>query len=52
MIRPSSMRAMRVHSPGKPLQLEDTPIRPLHEHELLLQVSACGVCRTDLRNSH
>ena len=48
MINPTSMRAMRVHSPGKHLKLEEVPIRHLREHELLLKVTACGVCRTDL----
>jgi propanol-preferring alcohol dehydrogenase len=45
---PASMRAMRAHAPGRHLELDEVPIRPLHEHELLLKVTACGVCRTDL----
>lgn len=45
---PTSMRAMRLVAPGCQLSLEDVPIRPLREHELLIKVSACGVCRTDL----
>jgi propanol-preferring alcohol dehydrogenase len=48
VIQPASMRAMRVHSPNGNLRLEDVPLRALREHELLLKVSACGVCRTDL----
>ena len=39
---------MRLHRFGSPLQLEDVPLAPLVEHELLLEVLACGVCRTDL----
>jgi propanol-preferring alcohol dehydrogenase len=39
---------MRLHAPGVTLALETTPLRPLREHEVLLEVSACGVCRTDL----
>jgi propanol-preferring alcohol dehydrogenase len=42
------MRAMRVHAAGKHLQSEDIPIRALRKHELLIKVTACGVCRTDL----
>ncbi|MBI4912880.1 MAG: zinc-dependent alcohol dehydrogenase family protein [Acidobacteria bacterium] len=42
------MRALRLHSPGSPLVLEELP-RPLPgPGELLLRVEACGVCRTDL----
>jgi len=48
MAHPTSMRAMRLVAPGCQLALEDVPIRPLREHELLIKVSACGVCRTDL----
>ena len=39
---------MRLHAPGTPLVLEPTPLRPLHEQEVLIEVSVCGVCRTDL----
>jgi len=42
------MHAMRAHAPGAPLVWEEVPIRPLNENELLIKVSACGVCRTDL----
>jgi propanol-preferring alcohol dehydrogenase len=48
MTHPASMRAMRAHAAGAPLIAEEVPIRPLGEHEVLLKVSACGVCRTDL----
>jgi alcohol dehydrogenase, propanol-preferring len=48
MTRPTSMRAMRVPSPGGHLELQEVPVRPLREHEILIKVSACGVCRTDL----
>lgn len=42
------MKAMRLHRPGRLLQLDeiDTP-EPL-EGEVLISVEACGVCRTDL----
>jgi propanol-preferring alcohol dehydrogenase len=43
------MRAMRARSGGqRQLELEEVSIRPLEEHEVLLRVVACGVCRTDL----
>ncbi len=42
------MRAMRMHSPGQRPTLEVVQIRPLGDHELLLRMAACGVCRTDL----
>jgi propanol-preferring alcohol dehydrogenase len=42
------MRAMVLHAPREPLRLEDIP-RPVPEPEqILIQVHACGVCRTDL----
>lgn len=48
MTRPTSIRAMRMIAPGCLLSMEDVPVRPLREHEILIKVSACGVCRTDL----
>lgn len=42
------MRAMRLHAPGEPLRLEQVQLPRPREHELLLRVHACGVCRTDL----
>lgn len=42
------MSAMRLHASGTALSL-DTVARPSPQnHEVLLQVLACGVCRTDL----
>jgi propanol-preferring alcohol dehydrogenase len=42
------MRAMVMDAAREPLVLRDVP-RPLPGHdEVLIQVSACGVCRTDL----
>lgn len=47
------MRAMRVHRPApaaaRPLVPEDLPIPSPGAGELLLRVTACGVCRTDLQ---
>lgn len=48
MSRIATMRAMRIHSSGRHPELEDAPLRALREHEVLLKVTACGVCRTDL----
>jgi propanol-preferring alcohol dehydrogenase len=42
------MLAMRVAGPGQPLQAADLPVPEPGEHELRIQVLACGVCRTDL----
>ena len=42
------MRAMLLYAAGEPLRLEDVPVpEPVPGH-VLLRVSACGVCRTDL----
>ncbi len=41
-------RAMRSRSPGRNLVLEKVPVRALGDHEILVKVAACGVCRTDL----
>ncbi len=40
----AEMRAMVLERPGKPLQLTDLP----GEGQVLLEVHACGRCRTDL----
>ena len=42
------MRAMVFNRVGQPLELTDLPIPEPQTHQLLLKVSACGVCRTDL----
>jgi len=42
------MLAMTLPAPGQPLVMSDLPIPQPQAHELLLQVLACGVCRTDL----
>ena len=42
------MKAMRLVSPGTPLVLEDLPVPEPAEHQVLVRVLACGVCRTDL----
>lgn len=42
------MRAMVFHSAGQPLRAEEMPVPKPGPGEVLLQVKACGVCRTDL----
>ena len=41
-------RAMRLDAPGAALRLAPRPLAPLRPHEVLIEVGACGVCRTDL----
>jgi len=43
-----TMHAMRLLQPGAPLQLERIPIPFPSEFDILIRVTACGVCRTDL----
>ncbi|MGI0068231.1 MAG: alcohol dehydrogenase catalytic domain-containing protein, partial [Thermoplasmata archaeon] len=46
------MRAMVLHAPGpatgRPLQIEEVATPEPKEHEVLVEIDACGVCRTDL----
>ena len=42
------MRAMILEAPGSPLQLVELPLPECGADDILLKVSACGVCRTDL----
>ena len=42
------MRAMVLRRAGEPLQLTDMPVPEPMDHEVLIRVHACGVCRTDL----
>src|SRR5436190_15558206 len=39
---------MVLHAAGEPLWLEEVPVPEPQEGQVLLRVSACGVCRTDL----
>ncbi|WP_240310965.1 zinc-dependent alcohol dehydrogenase family protein [Altererythrobacter sp. ZODW24] len=45
---PLTMRAMQLDRPGRPLRLTQRPVASPNPEELLVEVSACGVCRTDL----
>jgi propanol-preferring alcohol dehydrogenase len=42
------MRAMVLNAPGEPLQLRDVPAPSVDAGQILVRVSCCGVCRTDL----
>jgi propanol-preferring alcohol dehydrogenase len=42
------MRAMVLAAPRTPLELSDVALPRVGEHQVLLKVRACGVCRTDL----
>jgi propanol-preferring alcohol dehydrogenase len=42
------MRAMVFDAPGKPLRLADLPVPDPGPGEVLLEIDACAVCRTDL----
>jgi len=42
------MRAMLLRAPRTPLELTDVAVPQPGEHQVLLKVRACGVCRTDL----
>src|SRR5215207_9584096 len=42
------MRAMVLDAPGTPLALREGPVPAPGVGEILLEVAACGVCRTDL----
>jgi propanol-preferring alcohol dehydrogenase len=45
---PSVMRAMVLEQPNAPLVLRERPVPAPRPGEVLVEVSACGVCRTDL----
>ncbi|MFI5181021.1 MAG: zinc-dependent alcohol dehydrogenase family protein [Thermoanaerobaculia bacterium] len=46
------MRALRLHRPApiteRPLRLDEVPVPEPGAGEILLRVTACGICRTDL----
>jgi propanol-preferring alcohol dehydrogenase len=42
------MSAMRLHAAGTALSLDSVPRPVPRDHEILIEVLACGVCRTDL----
>jgi alcohol dehydrogenase, propanol-preferring len=44
----ASMRAMVLDTPGTPLVMRERPLPAPGPNEILVEVAACGVCRTDL----
>jgi propanol-preferring alcohol dehydrogenase len=48
MMLPSEMKAMVLEAQGSPLQLLQVPVPTCEDHQVLIEVSACAVCRTDL----
>jgi propanol-preferring alcohol dehydrogenase len=42
------MRAMVLDEPGRPLEMREYPLPTPGRGEILIEVAACGVCRTDL----
>lgn len=48
MAIPPTMRAMRLHAVRQPLALDEVPVPRPQPEQVLIQVRACGVCRTDL----
>jgi propanol-preferring alcohol dehydrogenase len=45
---PATMTAMRLHGPGLPLAADAVAVPQPGPNQVLLEVLACGVCRTDL----
>jgi len=43
------MKAARIHEYGKPLVLEDIPVPDIQPDEILVNVKACGMCRSDVQ---
>jgi propanol-preferring alcohol dehydrogenase len=43
------MKAARLHEYGKKLVLEDIPVPDIQPDEILVQVTACGMCRSDVQ---
>src|SRR5262249_10776198 len=43
------MKAARMHEYGKALVLEDVPVPDIQPGEVLVQVRACGMCRSDVQ---
>jgi propanol-preferring alcohol dehydrogenase len=43
------MKAARMHEYGNSLVLEDVPVPDIQPDEILVKVTACGMCRSDVR---
>ena len=42
------MKAARIHEYGQPLVLEEVPIPDIQSDEVLVNIKACGMCRSDV----
>ena len=45
----ANMKAARMHEYGKALILEDIPVPDIQPDEILVNVKACGMCRSDVQ---
>ena len=45
---PKTMKAAVLHEFGKPLKIEEVPVKTPGPHQVLVKVIVCGVCHTDL----
>ena len=45
---PETMQAMVMEEAGSPLILKTVPVPSPNDHQVLVKIIACGVCRTDL----
>jgi len=45
---PETMKAMEMEKPRQPLVLKTVPVPSPADHQVLIKIIACGVCRTDL----
>ncbi|MFP4089198.1 MAG: alcohol dehydrogenase AdhP [Cyclobacteriaceae bacterium] len=45
---PNTMKAAVVREFGKPLNIEEMPVKRPKERQILVKVKSCGVCHTDL----
>lgn len=44
----ATMQAMILAGPGEPLRMTELPMPVPGEHDIVIRVLACGICRTDL----
>lgn len=42
------MRAMVIDAPGRPLRLRESALPEPGDQEVLIEIAACGICRTDV----
>jgi len=41
------MRALRLVEVGRPLQMQEIPLPPVGERDVLVRVKAAGICHSD-----